>query len=64
MVQDIAIGLLLLPGVGDRHSWFGRDLLGLAGALALVSAAQYLLDSHRPVTSRDAGPLHSTGRVG
>jgi CDP-diacylglycerol---glycerol-3-phosphate 3-phosphatidyltransferase len=63
-VQDIAIGLLLLPGVGDRHSWIGRDLLWLAVALALVSGGQYLLDSRRPATVPETGPVSSTGRVG
>jgi CDP-diacylglycerol--glycerol-3-phosphate 3-phosphatidyltransferase len=63
-VQDVAIGLLLLPGVGDHHDWIGRDLLWLAVALALVSAGQYLLDSRRPPTAPETGPVSSTGRVG
>lgn len=46
-VQDASITLLLLPFVGDRHGWIGRDLLWVAVALALVSAGQYLLDSRR-----------------
>jgi CDP-diacylglycerol--glycerol-3-phosphate 3-phosphatidyltransferase len=62
-VQDLAIGLLLLPAVGDRHGWVGRDLLWVAVALAVVSAAQYLVDSRgRP--SAGAGPVSATGRVG
>jgi CDP-diacylglycerol--glycerol-3-phosphate 3-phosphatidyltransferase len=63
-VQDVAICLLLLPGLGDHHRWIGRDLLWLAVALAVASAAQYLLDSRHPTTSRETGPVSSTGRVG
>lgn len=62
-VQDLAVGLLLLPAVGDRHSWIGRDLLWVAVVLAVVSAAQYLLDSRRPAAARP-GPVSTTGRVG
>jgi CDP-diacylglycerol--glycerol-3-phosphate 3-phosphatidyltransferase len=42
--QDLAVGLLVLPGVGDRYPWIGRDVLWAAVALAVVSGAQYLLD--------------------
>jgi len=42
-VQDLAISLLLLPELHDKT--IGRDVLWAAAALALVSAAQYLLDS-------------------
>jgi CDP-diacylglycerol--glycerol-3-phosphate 3-phosphatidyltransferase len=63
-VQDIAICLLLLPTVGRHHGWVGRDLLWLAVGLAVVSAAQYLLDSRRPARARETGPVSSTGRVG
>jgi CDP-diacylglycerol--glycerol-3-phosphate 3-phosphatidyltransferase len=63
-VQDIAIGLLLVPWLGDHHGWVGRDLLWLAVALAVVSAGQYLLDSRRPATARETGPVSTTGRVG
>ncbi len=48
--QDVAIAFLLLPATGVAHAWLGRDLLWVAVALALVSGAQYLLDSrHAPV---------------
>lgn len=46
--QDIAVGLILLPVVGLHHRWIGEDVLWLSVALALVSGAQYLLDSRRP----------------
>jgi len=42
-VQDLAISLLLLPELHDKT--IGRDVLWAAATLALVSAAQYLLDS-------------------
>ncbi len=68
-MQDLSIGLLLLPFVGDRHGWIGRDLLWVAVALAVASAAQYLLDSRRPAPPAGpapsaTGPISSTGRVG
>lgn len=44
-VQDGAIGLILLPPSGLHHAWLGQDLLWVAVGLALISAAQYLLDS-------------------
>jgi CDP-diacylglycerol---glycerol-3-phosphate 3-phosphatidyltransferase len=62
-VQDLAIGLLVLPGIGDRHSWVGRDILWVAVVLAVVSAAQYLADSRgRPPAP--TGNLPARGRVG
>jgi CDP-diacylglycerol--glycerol-3-phosphate 3-phosphatidyltransferase len=66
-MQDVAIALLLLPGVGDRHGWIGRDLLWAAVVLAVLSGAQYLLDSRHPSGSARAtptGPMSNTGRVG
>ncbi|HLH46385.1 MAG TPA: CDP-diacylglycerol--glycerol-3-phosphate 3-phosphatidyltransferase [Acidimicrobiales bacterium] len=45
--QDVAVGLLLLPGVGDAHPAAGRGVLWAAVALALVSGAQYLMDARR-----------------
>ena len=46
--QDIAVGLILLPVAGLHHRWIGEDVLWVSVALALVSGAQYLLDSRRP----------------
>jgi CDP-diacylglycerol--glycerol-3-phosphate 3-phosphatidyltransferase len=43
--QDLAISLVLLPVTGIHDLWIGQDLLWLAVALAVVSAAQYFLDS-------------------
>jgi CDP-diacylglycerol--glycerol-3-phosphate 3-phosphatidyltransferase len=45
--QDLAVALLVLPGVGNRWPGIGRDVLWIAVALALVSGAQYLLDARR-----------------
>lgn len=55
-VQDVAIGLVLLPVTGLHHLWLGRDLLWLAVVLAVVSGGQYLLDSRH-----SAVPVLSTG---
>jgi CDP-diacylglycerol--glycerol-3-phosphate 3-phosphatidyltransferase len=65
-VQDLAIGLLLLPGIGDHHRVVGRDLLWVAVVLAVVSAAQYLADSRgRPPSPETvAGRVSARGRVG
>ena len=45
--QDVAIGLILLPATGLHHRWVGQWLLWVSVGLALVSGAQYLLDSRR-----------------
>ena len=47
--QDSAIGLILLPATGSHELWVGHTLLWISVALALISGAQYLLDSRRPV---------------
>ncbi len=43
-MQDLAVGLVLLPVIGLHHPAVGRDLLWVAVGLALVSFAQYLAD--------------------
>jgi CDP-diacylglycerol--glycerol-3-phosphate 3-phosphatidyltransferase len=45
--QDLAVGLILLPLTGLHHRWIGEDVLWVSVGLALVSGAQYLLDSRR-----------------
>ena len=45
--QDLAVTLLLLPGIGDRYALVGRDVLWAAVVLALASGGQYLLDARR-----------------
>jgi CDP-diacylglycerol--glycerol-3-phosphate 3-phosphatidyltransferase len=46
--QDMAVGFILLPTTGLHDRWIGQSLLWVSVALALISAAQYLLDSRRP----------------
>ena len=52
--QDAAVGLILLPATGRHHLWIGHAVLWCSVALALVSGAQYLLDSRRPAPVRPA----------
>lgn len=46
--QDSAVGFILLPATGRHDLWFGHAILWVSVGLALVSGAQYLLDSRRP----------------
>ena len=46
--QDLAVGFILLPPTGLHHPGIGQTLLWISVGLALVSGAQYLLDSRRP----------------
>lgn len=59
-VQDVAIGLILLPATGIHHAWIGRDLLWVAAILAVVSGVQYLLDS-RPGAVAGGSPSAAAG---
>jgi CDP-diacylglycerol--glycerol-3-phosphate 3-phosphatidyltransferase len=54
--QDIAIGLILIPPTGLHHLWIGQTLLWVSVALALISGAQYLLDSRRSALSLPISP--------
>lgn len=45
--QDLAVGLILLPPTAAHDHWAGQTLLWTSVALALVSGAQYLVDSRR-----------------
>ena len=47
--QDAAVGFILLPATGRHDLWIGHTILWVSVGLALVSGAQYLLDSRRPV---------------
>jgi CDP-diacylglycerol---glycerol-3-phosphate 3-phosphatidyltransferase len=62
-VQDLAITLILLPATGNHHLWVGQDVLWVAVALALLSAAQYLFDS-RPDVAPDHPDRSGGGSVG
>jgi CDP-diacylglycerol--glycerol-3-phosphate 3-phosphatidyltransferase len=46
--QDAAVGLILLPWIGLHALWVGHTVLWVSVGLALISGAQYLLDSRRP----------------
>ena len=46
--QDAAVGFILLPATGLHDRWIGESLLWVSVALALISGAQYFLDSRRP----------------
>jgi CDP-diacylglycerol--glycerol-3-phosphate 3-phosphatidyltransferase len=54
-VEDLSVGLILLPATGLHELWVGRDLLWAAVALALVSGVQYLVDSRRLPTRSPFG---------
>jgi CDP-diacylglycerol--glycerol-3-phosphate 3-phosphatidyltransferase len=55
--QDLAIGFILLPPTGLHHPGIGQSLLWLSVGLALVSGAQYLLDSRRLALGAPASAL-------
>jgi CDP-diacylglycerol--glycerol-3-phosphate 3-phosphatidyltransferase len=46
--QDGAVGFILLPALGHHDLWVGHTVLWASVVLAIVSGAQYLLDSRRP----------------
>jgi CDP-diacylglycerol--glycerol-3-phosphate 3-phosphatidyltransferase len=50
LVQSLAVGLALLPTLADV-AWPALTLLWVSVGLALFSAAQYLLDGNRALTS-------------
>jgi phosphatidylglycerophosphate synthase len=56
--QDAAVGFILLPATGHHHLWVGHTILWVSVVLALVSGAQYLVDSRR------SAPLSAVGRRG
>lgn len=46
--QDAAVGFILMPATGLHDLWIGQTILWVSVGLALVSGAQYLIDSRRP----------------
>jgi CDP-diacylglycerol--glycerol-3-phosphate 3-phosphatidyltransferase len=46
--QDGAVGFILMPALGRHDLWVGHTVLWASVVLALISGAQYLLDSRRP----------------
>jgi CDP-diacylglycerol---glycerol-3-phosphate 3-phosphatidyltransferase len=57
--QDVAVALVLLPPTGLHHLWVAHVVLWIAVGLALVSGAQYLIDSRR--SSAAASPATMAG---
>lgn len=49
LVQDVVVGLALLPPVGAHHAGIVRDLLWVAVALTLYTGLEYALDARRLV---------------
>ncbi len=47
LVQDVAVGLALLPAVGVQHKGTIADVLWFAVALTLYTGLEYLLDARR-----------------
>ena len=50
VVQELAVGFVLLPVTATTHSWIGRALLWTGAVLAVVTGAQYLLDGRKVAT--------------
>jgi CDP-diacylglycerol--glycerol-3-phosphate 3-phosphatidyltransferase len=46
--QDLAVALILLPATGLDHPGIGQTLLWVSAVLAVISGAQYLIDSRHP----------------
>jgi len=61
--QDLAVGLVLAPSLAGRYLWVGRDVLWVAAGLAVVSGAQYLLDSHNVPAATVARISDTKGEV-
>jgi CDP-diacylglycerol--glycerol-3-phosphate 3-phosphatidyltransferase len=54
--QDLAVFFILLPITGLHARWVGQAMLWVSVGLALVSGAQYLLDSRRQPAALDEIP--------
>jgi CDP-diacylglycerol---glycerol-3-phosphate 3-phosphatidyltransferase len=54
VVQDVAVGLALLPPVADHATWLVSVSLWLAVALTLLTGAQYLVDGSRATSAAGA----------
>lgn len=54
LIQDVAVGLALIPPLASRHTWAVGVALWVAVVLTLTSGVQYLLDARR---AGDAGAL-------
>jgi CDP-diacylglycerol--glycerol-3-phosphate 3-phosphatidyltransferase len=47
LTQDVAIGIIFLPLIGQHHLVVGQGLLWVAVALTVVSGAQYFVEGRR-----------------
>lgn len=47
VVQEVAVGLALLPLAEQHAPWLGEGVLWIGVVLALVTGAQYLLDARK-----------------
>ena len=54
VVQDVAVGLALLPPVAEHATWIVNVSLWLAVALTLFTGAQYLIDGSRATSAAGA----------
>jgi CDP-diacylglycerol--glycerol-3-phosphate 3-phosphatidyltransferase len=55
VVQEVAVGLCLLPLTEDHH-WVGDSVFGAAVALTIITGAQYIHDGSR--ATRRTGSRH------
>lgn len=51
LLQDVAVGLALMPVIGAGHAWIARDVLWIAVVLTLFSGIEYALEGRRLVAS-------------
>jgi CDP-diacylglycerol--glycerol-3-phosphate 3-phosphatidyltransferase len=60
-LQDIVVGMALLPPIGLHHAWLVRDFLWAAVVLTLYTGAEYLMDGRRLL--QPSPSASSPGRV-
>jgi CDP-diacylglycerol--glycerol-3-phosphate 3-phosphatidyltransferase len=65
LTQDVAIGLVFLPLIGQHHLVVAQGLLWVAVALTVVSGVQYFVDGRRLLAERrrSEGSVVDTTRV-
>jgi CDP-diacylglycerol---glycerol-3-phosphate 3-phosphatidyltransferase len=59
LLQDLVVGLALMPPVGEHHAWVVQGLLWVAVAVTLYSGLEYVLDGRRLLAGA-AGPAGVT----
>lgn len=60
VVQDVAVGLALLPPVAEHAGWLVSAALWLAVALTVTTGAQYLVDGSRATSGAGVKGLRRT----